>query len=145
MVCPRIGDSLRKMSPFLMCWIINCYRAELKCFQLQWSISIEHNLWQKKLTLNLEAQHCIQLSNNSLVQFFRKLLKKKIDIICDWTNLPMYSPASKQPHFVHVKHQRCHCFSRANNDWPLRISSPQPAHPKEKFTALKIRGKPIIP
>lgn len=96
MVCPRIGDSLRKMSPFLMCWIINCYRAELKCFQLQWSISIEHNLQQKKLTQNLEAQHCIQLSNNSLVQFFRKLLKIKqilyvIELTCPCTLQPASS------------------------------------------------------
>ena len=44
----------------------------------------------------------------------------------------MYSPASKQPHFMQVKHHRCHCFSSASKDWPLRISSPQPAHSKQE-------------
>ena len=47
-------------------------------------------------------------------------------------NLPMYSPASKQPHLEQVKHHKCHCFSKANNDWPLRMSSPHPAHSKHK-------------
>lgn len=48
------------------------------------------------------------------------------------TNLPMYSPASKQPHLEQVKHHKCHCFSKANNDWPLRMSSSHPAHSKHK-------------
>lgn len=53
-----------------------------------------------------------------------------------FTYLPIYSPASKQPHLVQVKHHRCHCFSNANNDWPLRISSPHPAHSKHNRTIL---------
>ena len=48
------------------------------------------------------------------------------------TDLPMYSPANKQPHFVHVKHHKCHCLSRAKSDCPLRISSPHPAHPTDR-------------
>ena len=33
-----------------------------------------------------------------------------------YTDLPMYSPESKQPHIVQVKHHKCHCFSSASKD-----------------------------
>lgn len=52
--------------------------------------------------------------------------------ICHSTNLPIYSPAKRQPHLWHVKHHKCHCLSRANNAWPLFISLPHPAQPKTK-------------
>lgn len=57
------------------------------------------------------------------------------------TDLPMYSPANKQPHLVHVKHHKCHCLSRAKSDCPLRISSPHPAHPTDRQSYIGLISK----
>lgn len=68
---------------------------------------------------------------NTITGHNNRLVPRPLLIILS-TDLPMYSPANKQPHLVHVKHHKCHCLSRAKSDCPLRISSPHPAHPTDR-------------
>ena len=48
------------------------------------------------------------------------------------TYLPMYSPCSRTPLEVHLKHQTCHCLSSAISACPSVISLSQPAQPAAK-------------
>lgn len=51
------------------------------------------------------------------------------------TYLLMYSPVRTFPQDLHLKHPKCHCFSRASNACPFLISLPQPAQSGKKAAA----------
>lgn len=48
------------------------------------------------------------------------------------TYLLMYSPVRTFPQDLHLKHPKCHCFSRASKACPFLMSLPQPAQSGKK-------------